>query len=301
LVFSHFFCTFATNFNLNMVDLSQLHIEGEPQECFEIRNKIVTTFSDLIFQEEGHRYTLNGKELISVTRIAHDYRQPFDEIAQSEAYAAKNGETPEYWRKQWHYNSFRATTTGTLVHAFGESLGWLRNGHPELITEECLCKYHKETESLVPTRHKENAVIKFMNDLPSSYHLILNEARVYSGLNEDKDKNPPTQFCGTFDLLYWYDGDGDPSKQGLIIMDYKTNSKLENSYARNFGKMCLPPFQEMYDEDLSSYTIQLSAYQIPLEDIGLRVLGRKVIWLKDDETYEKFDLPDITGILRKTI
>ena len=286
---------------IDKVDLSKLHIENEPQEAFEIRKKIIKSFKDLTFQEDGHIYTLNGNVIPSVTTIAHQFRQEFDEDKVAENYAAKNGETPEYWKKKWHYNSFRATTTGTLVHAFGESLGWLRNGHPELITEECKCKYHKETNMLVPTRKKEESIIKFMEDLPSSYHLILNEARVFSGLNKDESKNPKTQYCGTFDLLYWYDGDGNPDRSGLVIMDYKTNASLFNEFSRSHNKMCLPPFTNMYDEDFSNYTIQLSAYQIPLEDIGLKVLGRKIIWLQEDGTYEKHDVEDITDILRKTL
>ena len=47
--------------------------------------------------------------------------------------------------------------------------------------------------------------------------------------------------------------------------------------------------------------LQLSCYQIPLEDIGLKVIGRRIIWLKDDGTYEKISLQDVTQKLRKTL
>jgi hypothetical protein len=65
--------------------------------------------------------------------------------------------------------------------------------------------------------------------------------------------------------------------------------------------MLLPPFEDLYDESLSLYTLQLSCYQIPLEDIGLKVIGRRIIWLKDDGTYEKISLQDVTQKLRKTL
>jgi hypothetical protein len=61
------------------------------------------------------------------------------------------------------------------------------------------------------------------------------------------------------------------------------------------------PFSEYYQESLGDYIVQLSGYQIPLEDIGLKVLDRKLIWLKDNGNYEKIKLPDVTKKLRKIL
>lgn len=278
-----------------------LKIKGEPQEVTEIRHKILDTFKDLEFYEEEHKYFLHGKELPSVSHVTHQFaeEEDFDKVA--ERYAQTHGQTKEYWREQWRLNSLKATTTGTLVHEFGESLGWLRNGHNELITDSCKCKYDKKSNTLVPTRPKEEAIIQFMNDLPKSYHLVLNEARIYSGLNPDETKNPKEQYSGCFDMLYWYDGEGDPSKSGLVILDYKTNASLESDFSRNVGKFLKEPFFELYNESKSFYALQLSLYQIPLEDIGYRVLDRKLIWLKDNGTYEKVTLPNFTETLRQNL
>ena len=57
----------------------------------------------------------------------------------------------------------------------------------------------------------------------------------------------------------------------------------------------------MIDEALSHYTCQLSAYQIPLENIGLKIIARRIIWLKPDGTYEKISLPDVTKKLREAL
>lgn len=278
-----------------------IKIENEPQIVTEIRHKILETFKDLQFFEEGHKYLLNGKSLPSVSSIAHKFQAPFDEELQATLYAEKHGGTKDEWLKQWHYKSFKATSCGTAVHAFGESLGWVLNGHNELIVPEVLPHFHAESNQLAPWHPKEEAIVKFMNDLPKSYHLVLNEARVYSGLNPDENKNPKEQYCGTFDMLYWYDGEGDESKSGLVILDYKTNASLYKEYSREKGKMFFPPFEDLYDESLSSYILQLSCYQIPLEDIGLKVLGRKIIWLKPDGEYEKISLPNVTEKLRKVL
>lgn len=278
-----------------------IKIEGEPSIVTDIRHKILETFKDLTFFEEGHKYFLNGKSVPSVSSITHRFQEPFEEKEQAERYAKKNGETAEYWLKQWHYNSFKATSLGTQVHAFGESLGWHLNGHSELVLPEIMPQLHKETNKLAPWHPKEEAIEKFMADLPSSFHLVLNEAKVYSGLNPNEELNPKEQYCGTFDMLYYYDGEGDEDKAGLVILDYKTNKELQKEYSRNVGKMFYPPFEELYDESLSSYILQLSCYQIPLEDIGLKVLGRKIIWLKNDGTYEKISLPNVTDKLRNVL
>jgi hypothetical protein len=38
-----------------------------------------------------------------------------------------------------------------------------------------------------------------------------------------------------------------------------------------------------------------------MEDIGLKVIARRLIWLKPDGTYEKYNLPDVTDKLRKAL
>ena len=284
--------------NLETTNKYDVDIQGEPIEVREARKLILDTFKDLSFIEEGHKYYLNGEELVSVTTMIKKFVEEtdFNEIAEKKAF--KEGCTAQELLDKWKYINLKATTTGTLVHEFGESYGWMMNGHPELITESCKMKYVPDKNWLIPTRKKEEAIVAFMNDLPSSYHLVLNEARVYSGLNKDESKNPKGRYCGTFDMLYYYDGDGDKDKAGFVIFDYKTNSKIENEYNRTYRKCLLAPFINMVEEAKSEYTLQLSAYQIPLEDIGLKVIGRRLIWLKDDGTYEKIPLIDVSETLR---
>ena len=129
---------------------------------------------------------------------------------------------------------------------------------------------------------------------------MLAETKVYSGVNPEIEKLNQN-YAGTFDLLFYYKDEKDDSKSGLVIFDYKTNAELTKEFSRSYNKMLLPPFENLYDEALSLYTLQLSCYQIPLEDIGLKVIGRRIIWLKDDCTYEKIPLENVTEKLRKTL
>ena len=137
-------------------------VEGEPKVVTDIRNKILKEFKDLVFIEEGHKYFLNGQQLPSVSEVTHNFCQyPFDSETQAARYAETHGETAQYWLDQWKFTNLRATISGTLTHEYGESLGWLKNGHPELITESCRPKYVKDKSWLIPTRPKEEAVLKF--------------------------------------------------------------------------------------------------------------------------------------------
>ena len=273
---------------------------GEPALVTEARKKVLQEFEDLEFFEEGHRYVLSGQSLPSVSNVAHRFiREPFNEQLQAKRYAEKNGRTPEYWIQQWRQNSFRATTLGTKTHAYGESLGYLRAGMPERICPSIMSQYMPQYGFLAPIHPKEEAVLKFMNELPGSMYLVLNEAKVYSGKNPCREKNLKEQLAGTFDMLYYNDGsDGQP--EGFMVLDYKTNANLANDYNRRFGRVLSSPFADMTEEDLSLYTIQLSLYALMLEDIGIPIISRRIIWLKDGE-YEVIPVPDVSEKLRQTL
>ncbi|MBR5052857.1 MAG: hypothetical protein IKW91_06490 [Bacteroidaceae bacterium] len=275
-------------------------IAGEPSVVEEVRRKVLEAFEDLEFYEEGHRYVLNGQTLPSVSGVAHRFiKEPFDEQWQAMRYALKNGQTPEYWIQQWRQNSFRATRLGTKTHAYGESLGYLRAGMPERICPSIRAQYMPEYGFLAPIHPKEEAVLKFMNEMPSSMHLVLNEAQVYSGKNPCEEQNLKERLAGTFDMLYYNDGsDGQP--EGFIILDYKTNANLTSEYNRKYGKMLREPFNCMTEEDLSLYTIQLSLYALMLEDIGIPIISRRIVWLKEGE-YQIVPVEDVSEKLRQTL
>lgn len=281
---------------------NMFYIKGEPQIVTEARRAILSAFEDLEFFEDGHIYRLHGVEIDqSVSGVAKRFiREPFDEQLQAARYAEKHGQTAEYWIRQWRCNAFRATTLGTKTHEFGESLGYLRAGHPELIRSSIKAQYNDQYGYLAPIHPKEEAVVKFMDDMPSCYHLVLNEAKVYSGKNPDPGRNLKELICGTFDMLYYYDGGGDPSRAGFMIFDYKTNGSLTSDYNRKYGRMLLPPFADLTEEDLSLYTIQLSLYALMLEDVGIPVIARRIVWL-NEEGYEIIRMSDVSEKLRQCL
>lgn len=280
---------------------TSIKVEGEPKEVTKIRNKILREFDGLVFIEEGHKYFLDGVQLPSVSEVTHKFcAYPFNDKEQAERYAETHGETAQYWLDKWKFTNLVATTSGTLTHEYGEGLGWLKNGHPEFLPDSCKPKYVKEKNWLIPTRPKEEAVLKFYNELNPNLHFVLAETKVYTGKNRELT-NLKQDYCGTFDILFYYKDPEDESKSGLCIFDFKTNKELKKDYSREYGKMLLPPFTDLYEEPLSYYTAQLSCYQIPLEDIGLKVIARRIVWLKDDGNYELIGLQNVTDRLRSVL
>lgn len=275
-------------------------IPGEPAPAAQARRLILDAFAELQFFDDEHRYLLHGRELPSVTNVAHRFvAQPFDEQHQAQRYAERHGQTAEYWMQQWRQNAFRAATLGTKTHAYGESLGYLRAGLPERISPSMLPQYMPQYQYLAPIHPKEEAVRQFFSEMPPSMHLVINEARVHSGKNPQPGQNLREQIAGTFDMLYYTDGtNGKPA--GYVILDYKTNANLQNDYNRTHGRRLLPPFAHLVEEDLSIYAIQLSLYALMLQDIGLPIIARCIVWLTDN-AYQIIPLPDLTTQLRQTL
>lgn len=57
-------------------------------------------------------------------------------------------------------------------------------------------------------------------------------------------------------------------------------------------------FDNLLDSPYNKYQLQLSFYQILLEQIGLKVSSRKLIWLRPTGKYELYNTEDYTDVLR---
>ena len=266
-------------------------------EIKKIRKKILDNYSNkLQFVEETHQYFLDGVEYTCVSDIIKQWENN-DREAMLEGCAQKAkwkkdykyyGMSKDEIRDLWDKSSKEACDFGTLVHGFGESMFYWMIGEDDKILPEYKEQFSGE-EPVAKNKHEE-AVIQFWKDIPESFVPVLAETKVF---NQDG-----TPYAGTFDILfYYYKGKNDP-RNGLVIFDYKTNNSLTSDYCRDKGKMMKPPFDNLVDENLSHYTAQLGLYQIPIEQLGLKVIGRRLIWLLDDGSYEKIKLDNVTDKLK---
>lgn len=233
------------------------------KEVEEIRKKILLTFRHLNFLKDNHTYDINGKNLKCVSNCLDNYKTSFDSNKISEAYAKKNKLKQEDVLKQWEDKKNASCDLGTRVHDFAERRF-----------------YSKE---ITPTIGLEEAVMNYWDSIDKDKNLIpvLCETRICSEL---------LAYAGTFDLLLY-----DVKRKGLLVCDYKTNGDLYKNF-RN--QKLLKPFDFLLDNNFNKYQLQLSYYQIPLEDIDLKVIDREIIWLKEDSSFERLPTLDFSQHIR---
>lgn len=273
----------------------------EPKEVTEIRENIINTFSKLEFVEDVHKYFLpqddgSKVELPSVSATAHQFEPFVDWDEKCAAKALKLGIPTEQLKREWFEHNHLATNLGTGVHLYGEMFMHFIQGHPEEICDVIKPQY--EEGYLFPHSPKETAVMHYWEDLfqVDDIFPVMPETRVYMGINDKFKVNQP--YAGTFDILLAMKHQG---KWKLLLHDYKSNADIYSDYARNWGETLLEPFTDFINEPKSLYTIQLNLYQLCLEQLGYEIIDRRLIWLKDDATYEKISLPNITQRLLEVI
>ena len=279
-----------------MEDLKEIN-----EEISKIRDKIYSSFSNIDFYEDKHEYFVNEKktnqrvQYSSVSSVIHKYEQPFDKELVAERYALKHGLNKEDVLSEWKYSNLCSTISGTRVHLYGEGYTWLTCGIFDKIPNEVKPQFVQPENWLVPTSPKENGVKKFYDELHPTLIPIGAEFMLSS-----ENLNIKTKMCGTTDLLFYFNHPTDKSKNGVVLSDWKTNKDLKKEYARTNNIMMKIPFDYLVDEPLSHYTLQFGCYQLMLESIGINIIGRRLIWIKDND-YELFKISDVTPILKSIL
>jgi hypothetical protein len=288
---------------LNIEDIEKrLRDNPEPPFVKEVRENIRKSFSRLEFIEEGHKYFVHNDdgtqtELPSVSHVCHQFQNETDWDWVANNKAKKMGIDVKDLKRQWKEANIRSTSNGTKTHLFGESYMYFFRGKPDLMPQSV-----KETQYeegfLIPYGTKEEAIAKFYEDAFSvkNFYPVMAEAKIYTGINETLKLRQ--NYSGTFDMLFAYQL---RNRWKLAIFDWKTNKELENSYNRDFGNGLKQPFGHLIDEPLSLYTLQLSSYQLGLMQLGYEIADRKIVWLKDDTSYEKIQTKDVTKQLIKAL
>lgn len=227
----------------------------------QVLNIISNSFSKLLFEEEKHIYTVDEKVLPSVSAMVKSHCIPFDELYWAKKEEQKGKESLQQVLEKWETKRNIATSNGTSVHVYAEK--WW------------------ERKDSIPQNNQQKAVRDFLEELTATgrYSLLHTELQMYS---------EKYNYAGTCDLLMW-----DNLEDHAIIMDYKTNEELD----KQFGFL-LEPFSYSANTAFNKYQIQLSYYQLILEEVNIEVKERFIIWLKHDGTYEVRPCFDFTNVLK---
>lgn len=227
----------------------------------DVQSKIQNAFLDLEFEEGRHLYKVKNKLLTSTTAMIKQHTPEFNEKEVAGNVARKLQVKTNEVLLEWKNKREKAAYQGTKVHLFAEN-------------------YIVDNE-LVPSCRQEEAVKKFIHEniLSGKYTVLITELKMYS---------EKYGYAGTSDLLLW-----DNKLEEIVIADYKTNYDLDKQYG-----YLLEPFSYTPNTPYCKYQIQLSYYQILLEEIQLYAKQRVIIWLKTDGTYELRNCNDFTTILK---
>lgn len=225
-------------------------------------------FKRLKFDSSTHSYFLGDKPLTPVSNEIKKFHKPFDARLISNRMAKNDPVEQKKILNAWAEKRVGSARFGTQTHNYGEAV---------------------LSKMLLPKNSQELGILefwmKYTQGLTSKdYKVALIEVPLYT-----KKYN----VAGTPDVVLY-----NKKENTYEIIDYKTNADLFKNYK---GQRLLPPFDDMLDCPFSKYIIQLSLYQICLEDAGIKVSKRVLVWLTRTETsyHIEYELPDVTERLRK--
>ena len=197
--------------------------------------------STVTFRESDHSYTndSNKRKYTSATTIISKFKQPFDKVAVSKAYAAKNGGTAEGWQKKWEEISNIACDRGTKFHIKKEL---------EILGVDS--QYVDYITSGGGSNEKRVTNVDFNANLEG----VKTELVVY---------NHYFEIAGQVDVAIF-------NSDFFDLDDHKTNKKIDKfSYChpRTGYKKMLFPVRHILDSNYWHYAIQLSLYAFMLEEL----------------------------------
>jgi len=240
----------------------------------EIPDKLFTTFNDVTYHDEPHKYYVDGKELISVTTILHRYQEEFQEDYWSDYKADEYKLSQREVLRAWEFINKKGTIKGSAIHDYAENL-FLNKVFPypeQLIFEEfgfdpVLPEY------MITKNHVDN----FYNDVRGKLIPIRTEMIVY-----DKE----SLIGGMLDILFY-----NVKLKQFQIWDWKTNKKFDKEMkSRHFhDKLYL-----LEDSDLEIYSLQLAMYKLIIEkNTGIKLGKSYVVWFShNNDNYEIIETKD---------
>lgn len=210
------------------------------------------------FNEEAHKYSINGKELISVTTLIEDCFPKFDADYWAARKAAELNTTAEALKAQWAAKAQLACELGTAMHDKIEKYYMGINSESD------------ETFDLFLQFAKEHTL-----------HPYRTEWRIYF---------EEYGVAGTLDFLEYQNG-------VFTIYDWKRSEKLVQhgtiEKESRWGNKALAPVSHLSDTTYYHYALQVSMYRYILEqkyDIHVNQ-NRLAVFHPKNGRYHLIDIP----------
>lgn len=222
------------------------------------------------FDEATHTYTYcndAGKPIQffqSVTQFISTFKKPFDSDFWAAKKAKERGVNKSVILNEWKQTSDTALTLGSTVHKWIEDYN---NGDNPPIPEDPEVNFR--VSSYIDLHQEKLHVFSHVGQ----------EVRLFSR---------KWGIAGTTDSLL-------SLNSKYYVGDYKTNKKFttDDDPKGKYSKL-LYPFEDLWDNSLNGYSIQLSMYRLMLEEAGFETHGSFLIWIgpSKPKLYKSVDLRD---------
>jgi hypothetical protein len=240
----------------------------------------------LIFEEDNHIYTMNGKkDYPSVSKVL---KQFYTEFPLEEASYNKSGGDPQKQQQlleEWEAAGDYSTNMGSRVHYILEKNVIERNGNYKEVRQpifDCDLTQIMKGDAMI------SAGKKYI-DLMEERGAILLDTEMVLG-------DPELGYTGQPDKI-WLMMNKEKTGFGLVITDWKTNKK-KNFQETNYTKRLKEPFSKFPDTALGHYYIQLPLYgKLILKMLegtkytDMKLYGCVISHLKDDGQYDEYKVP----------
>jgi len=240
----------------------------------EIPSKLFSSFNDITFYDEPHKYYIDNKQLISVTTLLHKYEEEFDEDYWAEYKANQYGLTPKEVKFAWRFINKKGTIKGSAIHDYAENK--FQNKEFTYPKQLILNEFGFDpvwNEYQITKKH----VDKFYNDVQGKLIPIRTEFVVY-----DKE----SLIAGMLDILFY-----NVKTKEFQIWDWKTNKKFSKE---NNERHFLNELYTIENCDLEIYSLQLEMYkQIIEKNTGIKLGKSYIVWFShNNESYEIIETKD---------
>lgn len=236
---------------------------------------------NFVFNEEAHTYNYMNPEtgssvqkFMSVTQFLSQFKKPFDSEMIAGVVAKSRTRKGDPTTKaqvllEWKEISDVALTLGTNVHKWIED--YYNGDNPELPINE------RELERVT-------AFLALYQAKLNKFTPVFQEFRVFSR---------KWGIAGTLDILF--------SLNGLFyIGDWKTNKKFTtDAHAEGRKQKMKYPFQDLWDNSLNGYSIQISLYRLILkEEADFDTHGGFLVWIGPNGKPELHKIVDVRDRLK---
>ena len=239
-------------------------------------------FKNVEFEEETHKYTINGKQAgLSTTGLIKQYHEPFNADKIAPFSAKKEGITVDEILEKWDYTRDYSCVRGNEVHIFAQSL-WKE--------EYYKTDYSKIDERFIEALKVELPIlqkqaIEFYNDYKNDYEFIEEEQFLY---NADYD------LAGSIDLLL-----RNKKTDKYIIVDFKTYGTLRNKAYSNM----YAPLQRFKNNNITHLSFQVEVYKQMFE-IETKLMVEKmfgVYFSVKNKSYEIIEVLEMSKEIKQIL